>query len=197
MTKSSSTKPTQEDYVLSALNRDRAEEGRSGTVRWVNYTGKNKRGNLVPCSMIWIGKKAKCSHHAWFMSEEQRDQHLARVIATEAETEKRKAEYKARRKAPHVIPEGAIVYQSSGYDQTNISFFKVVKASTRFVWLRELKAHKESSGPLTMCGTTTPYFDQFTSDEVIKLAAHEDRVNFRFGGGGLWDGEPLGYSEWG
>lgn len=41
------------------------------------------------------------------------------------------------------IKEGSIFYSSWGYDQTNIDFYQVVKATAKTVWLRKLNAKVE------------------------------------------------------
>ena len=49
---------------------------------------------------------------------------------------------------------GTIVYNTWGYEQTNVDFYEVVKASRCFVWLQQLS--NERTKTLSMQGATVP-----------------------------------------
>jgi len=91
------------------------------------------------------------------------------------------------------LPIGTVVVNTWGYDQTNVDFYEVVKASSQFVTLRELKSTTTESSPLSMSGTTVPQIDgedRYTSEETSRRKVVDGRVNFEFGGGKVWDGKP-------
>lgn len=100
----------------------------------------------------------------------------------------------------HTLKTGAIIYNSWGYDQTNIDFYQVVKATKCFVTLRPIEAEKISDGPQTMTGKATAKKDHFTSEEATRHKAYfyfgGNCVNFQYGGGGEWDGKPKRYSTY-
>lgn len=64
---------------------------------------------------------------------------------------------------------GDIVYNSWGYDQTNIDYYQVVKASARSVTMRTISASlSESDGCAPMSGHVTPDRDHFTGQPFTK-----------------------------
>lgn len=101
---------------------------------------------------------------------------------------------------------GDILYSSWGYDQTNIDFFQVVKATDKSVWIREIEGIKEPKGHLH--GEVTALKDKFCSWSLIHKnneAVSRNLKNFNntpyinikgYNSAFLWDGKPLGYSEW-
>lgn len=96
------------------------------------------------------------------------------------------------------IKTGQIVYNSWGYDQTNIDYYEVVKTTACFVFLRKLKSVKTETG--FMCGPCTPVLGEYatpygdepavTKHKVYKGFDNDPRIKFEYGCGSVWDGKP-------
>lgn len=91
---------------------------------------------------------------------------------------------------------GAIVYDSWGYDQTNIDYYCIVKRTAQTVTLLKMEQHRsEEIGFMT--NKETPLSIDFTCDPVSKKVKSYDGKETGFSmrnysGGGwvsLWDGE--------
>ena len=96
------------------------------------------------------------------------------------------------------IQTGTIVYNTWGYEQTNVDFYEVVKSSRCFVWLQRLSAEKTET--LSMQGTTAPV----PGTRAGKISKHKvsifDRsrvaIKFEHGTGTIWDGERKRFSSY-
>lgn len=90
------------------------------------------------------------------------------------------------------IKEGSIFYSSWGYDQTNIDFYQVVKATAKTVWLRKLNAKVEEKG--FMSGDAIPVVNSFYDDEILRRRVSDygwgPRVSIEsYASASLWDGK--------
>lgn len=128
-----------------------------------------------------------------FPSAEHRDADLAKFIAQEVERESYK---RARRETAHGLGVGDILYNEWGYEQTNVSYFEVLRVpSGRSVVLREIKADRVEDQPMSMSGKSIPKPGEFVgnSKEQTRRATGFQRVGGgRDCGGDLqkWDGTP-------
>lgn len=98
----------------------------------------------------------------------------------------------------HNIKVGEIVYNSWGYDQTNIDFYQVTATTAKTITLRAIQSKTTEFNNMQLYGKKTAIKDCFTSDKNIKKTPHlcsgKWYVNFEYGAGRLWDGEPIDYS---
>lgn len=106
------------------------------------------------------------------------------------------------------IKVGDILVATWGYDQTNASFFEVIRVrESALVTLMEIKTERFESSPLSMCGTTMPRRGEhgyMYQGELIRRKLHSDP---RIQGGAefvkvepymvawKWDGSPV-YTSW-
>ena len=96
---------------------------------------------------------------------------------------------------------GEIIYNSWGYDQTNIDFYKIIKRKGDFATLQPLEAIEESDGGLTMTGTTIPG-NPIPNGKTIRRKVHtrdgqESGIAIQsYGWASLWDGQPKHYSSY-
>lgn len=65
---------------------------------------------------------------------------------------------------------GDVLEASWGYDQTNVDFYKVVKATAKTVWLKSLKQTYVSAA--SSLSEFVSASDEFESDEVYKRKVH-------------------------
>jgi hypothetical protein len=93
---------------------------------------------------------------------------LIRRLAIQAYHEERKAE---KKKALEVNPfqVGDIVYDSWGYDQTNIYFYQVIEVKNKSVVIQHIKGKMiPSDGYCSMSGLTAPVPNSFYGDPILK-----------------------------
>jgi hypothetical protein len=107
------------------------------------------------CVIAFWGTAAKSHIHETYRTEAQRD---ARILDWKAGVEASvsfRAKMAAERKAAvNALKVGDIVNTSWGYDQTNVEFYVVTRATKSSVWVRRVKADGEATG--YMCGRTWP-----------------------------------------
>lgn len=93
---------------------------------------------------------------------------------------------------------GTIVYNTWGYEQTNVDFYEVVKSSRCFVWLQQLSADKTET--LSMQGTTAPVpgtrAGKISKHKVSSFDRSRVAIKFEHGTGTIWDGEPKRFSSY-
>jgi len=147
-------------------------------------------GDGRPCVIAYGGHRTKADWHYSFQTQEAAQKKIDEWFRSLSEHERLKAEWKAERNKPHSLKVGDIVYNSWGYDQTNIDFYQVVRVSEHFVWLRKLCQETEEKG--FMQGPTRPLPGQFASEEVTQHHATEGKhgasVTFEYGAGCKYPG---------
>ena len=99
------------------------------------------------------------------------------------------------------IKVGDIFYASWGYEQTNITFFKVTKlVGTQTLELQELNSIQKSDGPQTMTGTSTPGTKLVGQPIRKRLATGvlgDPEVKIKnYMVAKLWDGKPKQFSSY-
>ena len=93
---------------------------------------------------------------------------------------------------------GDVIYNSWGYEQTNVDFYQVVRRTDKSVTLRQLK--QKTVENCFMSGNTVPVLGEFGNDEkMIKRVSRgffSEPVFIRFdhGCGAKWDGRPMACS---
>jgi len=158
----------------------------------------------VPYALVFAGKQTKPLWHHRFRSEQARQQYIdktiedrkARIQAVKERMEKRKQE---RAEFQHGIKVGDIFYSSWGYDQTNISWFQVIKADEKSVVIREISSRtvrQETGTDYVM-----PVKDHFKGPPERKIprpAGGKPALKvFSFAYAYPWDGQPKSQTAWG
>lgn len=97
------------------------------------------------------------------------------------------------------ITAGAIFSSSWGYDQTNIDYYQVTRATAKTVWLRPIaQTTAEVTG--SMSETVQPVPDDFTGDEFrrkVKPYGPEPFININECAiARLWNGAAQHQSHW-
>jgi hypothetical protein len=110
---------------------------------------------------------------------------LQRLVNRIEEKEKRKAERKSYDCTKHWTP-GDVVYNSWGYDQTNVDFYQVTRVSKGCIWIREISANSSDHGQ-PGGGKCFPRRNEFIGEEIKKNVT-SDYVSFPCGAGCKWDG---------
>jgi hypothetical protein len=98
---------------------------------------------------------------------------------------------------------GDILYSSWGYDQTNIDFYEVMKATAKTVTVRQIESSKKRSG--FMSGTATPIQGAYVErrGEIKELRRKVNNFWNRefisitdYASAYLYEGKPLVFSEY-
>ena len=143
------------------------------------------------CAVAYRGKRSKADWHYSFRSEERRAEAVRSFFQSLDASAAFQAKRKAERSQPHTLQAGTIVYNSWGYDQTNVDFYEVVKATARFVWLQPLAAETTETG--FMQGRKSAIagrrFGEIEKHQVSVFAGGQS-IHFKHGSGSVWDGQP-------
>lgn len=108
-----------------------------------------------------------------FSDDKSREDYITSFIEDQRQLEKYKLDRKeARKRVVNGYKVGDIVYNSWGYDQTNIDFYQVVKVSPKSVYIRQIGSaftSKESGN--SMAGYVVPVKDKFLADSKVYRAS--------------------------
>lgn len=169
------------------------EFGHAENLVWALY--RTRSGNQSPALLVFKGRSKKALYHYLYQSEEKRDQDLAALIDNAKRERQEKELRRSKRNAGHNFREADIVYNAWGVEQTNIDFYVVVGTTKCYLKLRKVKSEFASHNASGMCGTVRPLPSELDSDRIKRCKAEGDFINFRYGGGGIWEGKPL-FCSW-
>ena len=145
------------------------------------------------CGIAYKGKAGRAAWNYSFTTREQAEKYAREWFDSLTGWEARKSQWRAEASKPHTLKPDDIVYNSWGYDQTNIDWYQVVQVSEHFVWLRRIGANVTETS--FMSGPTIPKPNHFISEEVTKHKAtaneHGNYITFKYGAGSNWDGQKL------
>jgi len=169
---------------------DNAETREFPAAAVVAYCYESKRG---PALLAYKGRQSKPARYLAFGSVEARDRLLSAFVAQEEANEASKRE---RKQAAHGLAVGDIVYSTWGYEQTNVTFYEVVRLpSGRSATLREIEAETVEDAPGSMTGSSTPKPGQYVQgakDETRRATGWQTLSAGQRYRGQLykWDGKP-------
>jgi len=102
----------------------------------------------------------------------------------------------------NIIKEGAILVSKWGYEQTNVDFYQVIKATSKTVVIRELQKQK-SDNSANMTGLAVPLRDQFCEkSKEMRRKIDTDWKGFpviyvsKYESCQIWDGELQKYTSY-
>lgn len=98
----------------------------------------------------------------------------------------------------HDIKTDDIIYNTWGYEQTNIDFYQVISTTKKRIRIRQIASVTNVNPQIGDRGTSMPDIGNFISDSAKTKAPYFFSgawcVNFNNGAGRLWDGKPKEYS---
>ncbi|KGU55898.1 hypothetical protein NY98_02540 [Xanthomonas citri pv. fuscans] len=149
--------------------------------------------------LAYKGRQIRAALNLAFTTAEQRDRHLTSYIERQAANENAKRE---RRETGHGLAVGDIVYETYGYEQTNVHFYEVTRVpSARSAVVCEIEAEKTEAGEKTMAGTAVPRPGVFKAGAMPRM--HRAAYLHALSGGpghhgslSKWDGRPKYYSSY-
>ena len=147
---------------------------------------------------IFQGKGHKPYKHYRFDNESDLNDFIQAEKTRELNEEQRRIERSKQYEAEkQKIVEGAILYSSWGYEQTNIDFYVVVSRKNDFVILQEVGSHKIYDDNFNDRGSCMPDVTTKIGDPFRKKINKYGGVNLAsYKWCGLWDGQPKGWSSY-
>lgn len=108
-----------------------------------------------------------------YRNMEQLYRGIDRFLENKLEIIRREKEYKeskkkARQEMKNPYKVGDILYDSWGYDQTNIDFYQVTRTSPKSVWIRPIASEQVKGTEGFMSANVKPVKDKFIGDEQRK-----------------------------
>ena len=156
-----------------------------------------------PIAIGFTGTKGKPDFYYYFEDETRREKYINKFIEEQKKNLEYKAERKAKKQAPAIyqVPfkPGDIIYNSWGYDQTNVDFYQVTRCTKSSVFIRPIKAEYASSAGCDMAAYVTPLKNEFTGEEIRKKIQWYDGnayIKFEFGGCSKWQEGQEVYCSW-
>lgn len=170
-------------------------------------SGAWKDGELVNdhyFAQCFRGKQTKPAWHYNFGNSNNAKQNRDKFIQNEIKEQKQRLEYKAeqRKKAlePHTWKENDIVYESWGYDQTNVDFYKVknlIGKCTAVLQKIGKKTAPDSYAYGHGMARDVIADDRLSSGDTFKVRIHNNMARMRgnYSYASLWNGNPT-YESW-
>ena len=167
----------------------------------------------MTCKIVKETKRSKYGYTKISYYKYRRFSDMAQAIVNVYSNVQSREEYKQKRKEElkqmvHPFEVGDIMYDSWGYEQTNIDFYQVVKTSDKSVWLRPIAGEQVSqTGPFS--ANVKPIKNEFIGDDVMrkpvkfyKVGGDDGKRNYyvpsKFGSITLYDAGGRGvHSSWG
>jgi len=85
-----------------------------------------------------------------------------------AENERKAKKKEAQKSMNHNFKEGMIIYNSWGYDQTNIDFYQVVESKEKSIKLRKICKSYVAGSEGFMCANVKPVENAFIGEPFLK-----------------------------
>lgn len=115
--------------ILTRFIPDNAIETTFENIKAIVYQYEKEDG--TPCAIAYSGRKNSSDFHYKFKTDVQRQQSIQEW---KGQLEKRMQEKERQRAAQkafkHSFEIGSILYESFGYEQTNVTFFEVIEVVT-------------------------------------------------------------------
>lgn len=150
-------------------------------------------------AIAYAGKSNKKAFHNIFRSQESLDARTAEFFAGLEAHKRAVIARRSEAKQPHTLQVGDVIYNSWGYDQTNIDFYQVARVSANFVWLQEMSSEMALDGGCgPMSGKVVPANGTAKGEltqHAVRTYNGEPSVNFKHGCGRKHDGLPK-YCSW-
>lgn len=149
-------------------------------------------------AIFYKGKSTKHLFYNRFATEADMQKKINGTISRLMAWEDQKLERKQKRKEPHTLKMGDILYSSWGYDQTNINFYQITReVGTNTVELREIASKTISdNGPTTYVSAVKDAFllprsEWDKTGETLTRRVSDGRIKIsEVQSAYIWDGKP-------
>lgn len=103
----------------------------------------------------------------------------------------------ARKNFKNPYEVGQILYNSWGYEQTNVNFYQIVEVKAKSIVIQEIDQERQYSQ--SDAGTCMPIKDSFASEKqivkMITIRVYDGKVNY-YVHLSTWDGKPKSWSSY-
>jgi hypothetical protein len=149
------------------------------------------------CGKAYSGTRSKADWWYFFKTPEDRSRYIEQYKAEQLRIMANRQERKNKRKAPALaalpFKPGDIMYDSWGYEQTNVDFYEVVQVkSASTIVLRQVA--QDTKETCFMSGHTTPRPGEYIGDPIQKRVQWYDGkpyISSEYGSISMWDGRPV------
>jgi len=149
------------------------------------YEGVNPRGPYFG-GIAFAGKAQKPLWHYTFQSEDKRSDYIKKTIdQRKMIMDVKNKEREERRNFKHSLNVGDILYDTWGYDQTNVDFYQVVAVGEKSVKIRPISSRNTDDSHVV------PLPDKFTGPAELKVVGRGNHVRVHSGAAGPWEGRPV------
>jgi hypothetical protein len=153
-------------------------------------------GKACACAVGYKGTAARPSFNYSFKDEAAARAYVANFFDNLKAHKERVVRYREEANKPHTFKVGDIVVNSWGYDQTNVDWYTVTRATARFVWVKPIAGKLVNGEEGFMSGRSVPVEPvQLLEEKEEQHHATGEHVTFKFGSGSKWDGKPR-YTSW-
>ena len=140
----------------------------------VYYNERERQGKTIYCALGFLGRSKNQRFSYYFRSEEQRDKYCNEFISNVQSNANYRTKMSLKRKAARValmesIVIGDVLYNSWGYDQTNIDYYQVVGKTAAKLRVREIGQDRQYTQ--SMAGQCVPTKDFFLAGKDAFLIA--------------------------
>jgi hypothetical protein len=150
----------------------------------------------------WRGNADKPAWYYGFRDVGRAEQYVtefARQVKASEDTragwKKDRQEKRAALKAADHWAVGDVIYNSWGYDQTNIDWYQVVEVKPKSIVIRAIADNcSDVGGPSG--GRTAPRRNEFTGKPLLKPCDESGRISMSHGCATKWDGRAKGCSSY-
>ena len=153
------------------------------------------KNGIISCA-IFEKRGYKPAHHYRFKDEAQRTIWInqRKEYADKDIINEQKRLQQAFEEAAQYVP-GAIIYDSWGWEQTNIDFYLITDRKNNTLTLQRIGEKREYSS--SMSGTTTPDPSKFIDEPFKKRISKNGYINLAsYSCTRLYDGKPKSWSSW-
>jgi hypothetical protein len=152
------------------------------------------------CARAFVGTAARPTWYYRFRSCEEMNTYIEKFLNERKKLLEYKQDRKNKRKVPAIstVPFkiGDILYDSWGWEQTNIDFYEVIKVKTASsIVIRKIAQNTVETS--FMSGHTTPKKGKYVDEPITKRVQWYDNKPYiasEFGSIGKWDGKPISCS---
>jgi len=117
-------------------------------------------------AIAYVGKAKNHQWHLIFRSREELDEKIDTLFGNLQHREEEKKERRAKRKNALLgIKVGDLLYDSWGYDQTNVDFYQVIEKKGQTMKISKINGKQVAPGGCSMSAYVGPVKDSFLNDE--------------------------------
>lgn len=155
-------KPTREQFIPKTYSLIARDERFGFEVHGIIDSGPGARTVAV----AFGGKRNKPDWHFRFKDETRLRAKIEETLRGYMQSADLKAEWKAKRNAPHDVKVGDVFRCSWGYDQTNIDFYECTAVIGAMIEIRAIA--QDSMETMSMQGECVPMRGAFTGEPMRK-----------------------------